>query len=260
MNSLVFLTKKGNKATDSLLVAIKFEKRHDHVIRDIRTLIADYANLPKLGDNDNPPVDQLFLLVSYKDSRQREQQKYLISEMGFKLLAMRMSGPRAFVFQTEFILAFDKLHARVEQLEAQLQPQQAADEVARLVKYTNPLVQIECVKGVAGALVGKAPQGFGIINHHRAVMKLLTGERPSEYVTHALQSGLKVRGKSGRAVLRIQEPHKAATAAVLDDAVRAGKTLDNIKASGVAEALPQAFAAIIQLGLKPADLAADRAA
>ena len=257
MKALVFLTKKGNKATDSLQVAQKFERRHDHVLRDIVSILADYGNLPKLGEIDNPPANQLFATSTYVDARGRRQTYYVISELGFKLLAMRMTGPKAFRFQAQFLLAFEQLQLEVKELKAQLTAQQSAQEVARLAVYTNVDKQIECVKGVAGALIGKSKEGFGIINHHRSVMKLLTGERPSLYVSHAVEDGLRVKGKSGRAVLRMREPHKAATAAVLDDAVRAGKTMAEISAAGLATTLPAAFQTILQLGLQPADLQAD---
>lgn len=261
---LVYKTKKGNEATNSVLVAYKFEKRHDHVIRDIRRVMQDVetanASLPKGGGIEPVPVDQLFAEIKYIDGQGREQPGFQISQKGFQILAMRFTGAKALAFQFEFLAAFERLHSENEQLKRQVNVTEATQEIARLAKYTEVPVQIEAVKNVAGALIGRSAEGFGIINHHRAVMVALTGERPSLYVSHAVEEGLRVKGKSGRAVLRLREPAKAATAAVMDDAVRQGHSINDIKAAGMVDALPKAFEAILSLGLKSADLEADKQA
>jgi len=260
MEALVFLTKKGNKATTSHLVAKGFERKHQHVLRLIDSVLENVEELSTSGQLSQEDASTLFHVDYYQDNAGNKQRRFLISERGFKLLAMRMTGSRALKFQFAFIKQFEELVLEVQQLRAQLNVAQATEEIARLANYTRIPVQIEAVKNVAGALITQPGKSFAVINHHRAVMTALTGERPSLYVSHALERGLKVKGKSGRAVLRICEPHKAATAAVLDDAIRQGKTIEEITVAGLADSLPRAFEAILALGLRSADLEADRQA
>ena len=83
-NQSLFETKAVSKATDQLMsvqteltitsleVAELTGKRHDHIIRDIRSIISqlDEINLPNFGEN------------SYTDSRNREQTCYRLTKEG----------------------------------------------------------------------------------------------------------------------------------------------------------------------------------
>lgn len=73
--------------TNSLLVAEKFGKRHDHVLRDIKNVIDSTQNCA-----------QLFIESSYHDSQGKEQPMYIMNRDGFTLLAMGFTGKKALEF------------------------------------------------------------------------------------------------------------------------------------------------------------------
>lgn len=88
----------------SLDVARFFEKRHDHVIRDIRNLIKQKPqfNLPNFGDS------------SYTTEQNKIQPCYLMNRDGFTLLAMGFTGSRALDFKIAFIEAFNQMEASLK--------------------------------------------------------------------------------------------------------------------------------------------------
>ncbi len=79
MKDLVFKSSKGNPVTTSLLVAEKFGKRHDHVLRDIRNIISN-SSTQNWG--------QYYYLSSYKDLSGKSNEMYIMNRDGFSLLVM----------------------------------------------------------------------------------------------------------------------------------------------------------------------------
>lgn len=97
MNKLVF--KNNNQAvTSSLSVSSNFNKRHDHVLRDIEKLIKD---APKSGE--------MFLQSVEPDSYGRPRKIYLMNRDGFTLLAMGFTGSKAMEFKMKYINEFNKM-------------------------------------------------------------------------------------------------------------------------------------------------------
>lgn len=84
--------------TSSLQVSNTFEKRHDHVIRDVENLKKD---VPNFGE--------MFVESSYLDSFNRKQRMYIINRDGFTLLAMGFTGKKALQFKLAYIAAFNKM-------------------------------------------------------------------------------------------------------------------------------------------------------
>ena len=86
----------------SLQVAETFEKRHDHVLRDI-----DSLNVPSSGEISD--FNRLnFHLMNYKDSRGRKQPMYLMTKDGFTLLVMGYTGEKAMRFKIAYIQRFNE--------------------------------------------------------------------------------------------------------------------------------------------------------
>jgi Rha family phage regulatory protein len=80
----VFKTKKGNVATDSLLIAKGFGKRHDNVVQA-------YKNLEV-----SPEFNALnFKVVEYKDKKGQLRPKATMTKDGFTFLFMGFTGKRA---------------------------------------------------------------------------------------------------------------------------------------------------------------------
>jgi len=98
--------KDGKAFCDSLQVAETFEKRHDHVLRDIRNVIADIEedfSLPNFGESN------------YKE-RGKKYPKYLLTKDGFTLLTMGYTGKKAMQFKIAYINRFNQMEAFISSL------------------------------------------------------------------------------------------------------------------------------------------------
>ncbi|KAF6618306.1 ORF6C domain-containing protein [Paenibacillus sp. EKM102P] len=97
MTQLVFI-ENGQTVTDSLTVAEVFKKEHKHVLRDIKSL-----------ECSEEFIESNFGLIDYTDSRNRTQQKYIISQDGFSFLAMGYTGKEAARFKEMYITEFNRM-------------------------------------------------------------------------------------------------------------------------------------------------------
>lgn len=106
MNELVFVQNEA-ALTNSLLVAEKFGKRHDNVLRDIRNLM---EGLPK---SEETP---LFEELSYTDSQNGQKYPmYVMNRDGFTLLAMGFNGKKAMKFKLDYIAAFNAMEKALKE-------------------------------------------------------------------------------------------------------------------------------------------------
>lgn len=99
-NTLVFI-KNDTPLTTSRTVAEQFGKRHDHVIRDIKEIIVQAEDAPKIGD--------MFHETTYADKYGRQKPMYTMTRDGFSLLAMGFTGKKALEFKLKFIDAFNRM-------------------------------------------------------------------------------------------------------------------------------------------------------
>lgn len=88
--------------TSSLNVAETFEKRHDHLKRDIDALKKDVPNFGEMFLEGNEP-----------DSYGRNRHIYYMNRDGFTLLAMGFTGKKALQFKLEYINAFNKMETKI---------------------------------------------------------------------------------------------------------------------------------------------------
>ena len=94
----------GRPATTSREVAHYFRKRHDNVVRDIRSIM------------DNCPEEFTalnFEVSNYLDQTGRSLPMYIIFRDGFTLLAMGYTGPAAMRFKLAYIEAFNRMEAEL---------------------------------------------------------------------------------------------------------------------------------------------------
>lgn len=106
MNQLVFID-NGKTVTDSLTVAEVFGKEHKRVMQDIREL--------ECSEEFN---QHNFVLISYRDSMNREKPKYLITQDGFSFLVMGYTGKEAARFKEMYIKEFNRMRDKVNSLPA----------------------------------------------------------------------------------------------------------------------------------------------
>ena len=104
--------------TSSVTVAGNFEKRHDHVIRDI-----------EVYKKDVPNFGEMFHKGTTQDSYGREQKVYFMNRDGFSLLVMGFRGQKALSWKLKFLAAFNAME---EQLMKSMNPE--------LPDFNNPAV------------------------------------------------------------------------------------------------------------------------
>jgi Rha family phage regulatory protein len=93
----------GVPVVNSRHVAEFFEKRHDHVLRDIEQLAS-----PDLG------ALKWFRAAEYIDEQGKARPSYDLTRQGFTLLAMGWTGDRAMNFKVRYIQAFDEMEAALK--------------------------------------------------------------------------------------------------------------------------------------------------
>lgn len=89
--------------TTSRKVAEVFEKRHDHVIRDIEAIKKDVPNFGEMFREGEAP-----------DSYGRPQKVFFLNRDGLSLLAMGFTGKKAMQWKIKFIEAFNAMEEQLK--------------------------------------------------------------------------------------------------------------------------------------------------
>lgn len=133
-------------AVSSVDVARHFQKKHKHVLEEIRKLI---ANTPKSFNGPN------FRPVEYADAKGEHRCAYLLTRDAFSLLVMGFTGKQALAWKLRYIEAFNVLEKAALEHNAELAREagymQGRDETLSL-----PVMEIERKKGyLAGLTEGR---------------------------------------------------------------------------------------------------------
>lgn len=99
----VFVDGHDVALVDSRYVAQYFEKRHDHVIRDIGRITAPKSGLSEDFRRLN------FQPSSYKDASGKKNLCYLMTRDGFTMLTMGYTGKKAMQFKELYIRRFNEM-------------------------------------------------------------------------------------------------------------------------------------------------------
>jgi len=103
----------GLAMVSSRKLAEVFDKRHDHVMRDIKTII---EGLPKSGERSNEFSRLNFKSSTYKDSQGKKQPEYSLTRDGFTVVAMGFNGKKAMVFKIAYINRFNEMEKQLKNL------------------------------------------------------------------------------------------------------------------------------------------------
>lgn len=99
--------------TTSRIVAEKFGKRHDHVVRDIEAAISTINDAQVIENKDFPKIGEIkndyFTESSYVDNLGRTYKEYLITEDGLALLVMGFGGVNAMRIKLKFVAEFNRM-------------------------------------------------------------------------------------------------------------------------------------------------------
>lgn len=97
-------TLDGKPAVLSTEIARHFNKRHDHILRDIANLI---TQLPEMFSQPN------FGAANYIDQQGKKRQCYLLTRDAFSLLVMGLAGKQAIYWKLAYIRAFNRMEAEI---------------------------------------------------------------------------------------------------------------------------------------------------
>lgn len=101
MEDLVIMN-NNQAVTTSLVLAEVFEKKHQHVLRDIDVL-KDVSNFGQMFFESNEP-----------DSYGRNRRIYFMNRDGFTLIAMGYTGSKAMEFKLKYIDAFNRMEEQIK--------------------------------------------------------------------------------------------------------------------------------------------------
>lgn len=137
MDKLVFKGQNDQILTNSLLVAEKFGKEHQHVLRDVRSLMEGMSNL-----GDTP----MFVESTYiNEQNGQEYPMFVMNRDGFTLLVMGYTGKKALRFKLDYISAFNSMEKQLR--EQQQKPLTSAEMFALQaninLEYENRISNVE---------------------------------------------------------------------------------------------------------------------
>ena len=142
----------GKPCTTSLLVAERFNKRHNKVLKAIRSMSCS-DEFRRLN----------FEQSSYTNAQNKEQPMYIITKDGFSFLVMGFTGPEAAQFKEEFIAAFnamqEKIRGKMSKLDMlQMMIDNAREQEERIRRLEAKQVTRPTYFSIAGyaSLVGKS--------------------------------------------------------------------------------------------------------
>jgi len=119
-NALVFQGSNGQPLTNSVLVAKKFGKSHDNVLKSIRAIL----NGGVLKNNETPMFEE----ATYVNEQNRQTYPmFIMNRDGFTLLAMGFTGNKAMEFKIDYIGAFNKMEKQIK-----------TNSMTILPDFTNP--------------------------------------------------------------------------------------------------------------------------
>ena len=132
----------GHIFTTSIKVAEHFKKRHDHVLRDIKNVLADLTAAGFSGPNFGAASALIFEATTYLDAQKKPRQMWNLSHDAFALVAMGFTGREALVWKVKFLDAFNAMEAELH---------------AKTARFANALDQVRpslrpVVEGTQGGL------------------------------------------------------------------------------------------------------------
>jgi Rha family phage regulatory protein len=119
--------KNGDAWVSSRTLATTFEKRHDHVLRDIEDVFKHSKSTePNFGVSESTvPKNELseitdnficrnFALSEYKDKSGKKNKEYIMNRKGFALIAMGFTGEKALEFKKQYIESFEMMFSLIQ--------------------------------------------------------------------------------------------------------------------------------------------------
>ncbi|MCK8097994.1 Rha family transcriptional regulator [Bacillus sp. 2CMS4F] len=116
-NTLNLIESNGQYLMDSRDVAEYIDKRHDHLLRDIKKYIDVISTNPNLGALD------FFVPSTYQDNKGQIRPHYLLTKKGCEMVANKMTGEKGVLFTAEYVTRFNEMEHHLQTGYSQLSPQ-----------------------------------------------------------------------------------------------------------------------------------------
>ncbi len=125
MNDLNVIEVNNTYGIDSRDIAVMIEKRHDHLMRDIKGYIKVLTDSPTLGSEN-------FFIESTYINRGKEYPCYLLTRKGCDMVANKMTGEKGILFTASYI---NKFHEMENQLSNPVKEYLELSEEDRAIAY-----------------------------------------------------------------------------------------------------------------------------
>lgn len=135
-DKLVFKGENSQALTNSLLVAEKFGKTHDNVLKAIRNIIDG-----GVVKNDETPM---FVESTYFNQQNgQDYPLFVMNRDGFTLLAMGFTGKKALQFKLDYIAAFNAMENELRKPKSLSQLEILQGSVNALIEHDKRLQAVE---------------------------------------------------------------------------------------------------------------------
>lgn len=181
MENLVYV-KKNTVVCDSLQVAEKFGKNHQHILEAIDKLTVE-----------NSTVVEMFHKGTYKADNGHIYRKYLMNRDGFSLLVMGFTGKQAIEWKLQYIEAFNRMETLLLQKQSQIWQdtrkyqkeirKQETDAIKHLVEYAQEQGSSNAARYYV-SLSKLADKAAGITDRDKATMGQLATLTLVENILH----------------------------------------------------------------------------
>ena len=114
---LTVINQDGQLLVDSREVARMIDKRHDHLMRDIKGYKDVLEDNPTLGSRN------FFIESTYINSQNKEQPCYLLTRKGCDMVANKMTGEKGIIFTAMYVTKFEEMEKQQQAPLTGLSPQ-----------------------------------------------------------------------------------------------------------------------------------------
>ncbi|WP_045510147.1 Rha family transcriptional regulator [Bacillus amyloliquefaciens] len=113
---LNLIESNGLHFVDSRDVAEIIDKRHDHLLRDIKKYIDVISTAPTLGASD------FFIPSTYEDRKGEIRPCFLLTKKGCEMVANKMTGEKGTLFTAAYVNQFNQMEQQLQSDYSQLSP------------------------------------------------------------------------------------------------------------------------------------------
>lgn len=181
---LTIIEQDNKLLIDSREVAEMVEKKHAHLMRDIKNYIGAISTNPNLDSLD------FFIENSYTDGKGELRPSYLLTKQGCEMVGNKMTGQKGILFTAAYVSKFNEMEQKLfkpmtteELLEAQFKYSREIKE--KVDSLENKVEDIKEVVGLnimnwrkdTNSLINKiALQGFGSHTENKVVRNAIYDE------------------------------------------------------------------------------------